>query len=197
MNIDFVNPEIKFYFSFQCPYSFMAWEMMKSLFKSSKVPIAPIEVGLFPTGNTKYHFREIWAEPRWKRLVEDAKSCGLTISRPEKYVSSINASRAIEAFGAANAPDYISSVFRAVFVARVEISLVNPLRLHLQSDGIDSSIFAAALENPETEKKAVSNTLLWGHNRIRMLPTIEFEDERLSGFIDKGSLERFLRAVLD
>ncbi len=197
MNIDFANPEIRFYFSFQCPYSFMAWEILKSLFKTSKVSIAPIETGLFPTGNTKYHFREIWGEPRWKRLIEDARSCGLNISIPDKYVSSINASRAIESFGAANVSDYITSVFRAVFMSRIEISLPNSLRLHLQSEGIDSSIFAAALEDPDTEKKALDNTLLWGHKRIRMIPTIELEDERLSGFIDKGSLERFLRGVLD
>ncbi len=197
MIINFANAEIRFFFSFQCPYSYMAWEMLKKMLKDSKVTLNPIEIGLTPPGNTKFHFREIWAEPRWRRLIVDADKTGIKISQPEKYVSAINASRAIEAFGNANAPDYISSVFRAVFLRRIDISIPASMKLHLQSEGLDSSILTHALEDPVSEQKANDRLLLWGHERIRMVPTIELDGERYSGYVDFSSLERFLRVVID
>ncbi|HAE37524.1 MAG TPA: hypothetical protein DCG57_02660 [Candidatus Riflebacteria bacterium] len=196
MKIDFNTPVIKFYFSFQCPYSYMAWEMLKKLL-SSKVGVAPIEIGLFPQSTSKFHYQDIWGEPRWNRLVKDAAKINLKISPPEKYVSSMVAARAIEAYGNIGAKDYITSVFRAVFFSRVDISLPNSLRLHLQSEGIDSSVLSAAIDNPDTEKKTADQQLLWGHERIRMVPTVELSDERYCGFIDQPGLERFLRAELD
>ncbi len=196
MNIDFKKPTIKFYFSFQCPYSYMTWEMLKVLL-GNKVSVAPIEIGLFPQSTSKYNYQDIWGEPRWNRLVKDAAKLNLKITPPGKYVSGITATRAIEAYGSMNAIDYITSVFRGVFFSRIDISRQNSLRLHLQSEGIDSSVLASALDNPATEKKANDQQLLWGHERIRMLPTVELGDERYSGFIDKPGLERFLRAELD
>ncbi|MBU1107482.1 MAG: DsbA family protein [Candidatus Riflebacteria bacterium] len=196
MIIDFKNPTIKFYFSFQCPYSYMAWEMLKKLL-SDKVSLAPIEIGLIPPSTSKFHYREIWAEPRWNRLVKDAEKINIRISQPDKYASGINAARAIEAYGSSNAKDYITSVFQAVFFRHLDISLQNSLRQHLQSEGIDSSVLSAALEDPETEKKANDQLLLWGHERIRMVPSIELDEERYCGFIDQSGLERFLRSVLD
>ena len=196
MNIAFNKPNIKFYFSFQCPYSYMTWEMLKSML-SNKVSIAPIEIGLFPQGTSKYNYQDIWAEPRWNRLVKDAAKLNLKITPPAKYVSGITAARAIEAYGNINAIDYVTSVFRGVFFSRIDISIQSSLRLHLQSEGIDSSILSSAVDNPATEKKANDQLLLWGHERIRMLPAVELGDERYCGFIDKPGLERFLRSELD
>lgn len=175
----------------------MAWEILKSILKNSRLLIQPIEIGLNPSGNTKFHFREIWGEPRWQRLITDAAALNLKMCKPEEYVSGINAARAIEAYGQTNAEDYISSVFKAVFLNRVDISIPNSLRLHLQADGIDSSILAAAIEDSKTAQKANDQSMLWGHERIRMLPTIEAGDERYCGFIDRASLERYLRALID
>lgn len=197
MNIDFNNPDIKFFFSFQCPYSYMTWELLKKLLKTSNASILPIEVGLFPTGNTKFHFRDVWAEPRWQRLIADAAKLDLIISKPINYVSGTNAASAIEAYGKANAEDYISSVFRGVFLARIDISLPNSLRMHLQSDGLDSSIFAAAIDNATSLKAAQEQQLLWGSKRLRQVPTIEYDEERYSGFMDTIGLERYLRSILE
>lgn len=197
MIINFTNAEIKFFFSFQCPYSYIAWEMLKKILKGSKITLNPIEIGIFPPSTTKFHFREIWARPRWERLIKDAEQAGVKITKPEKYVSSINASRGIEAFGAANAPDYITSVFKAFFFRRIDISIPISLRTHLQSEGLDSAILAQCLEDPGTEKAAQEKLLLWGHERIRMIPTIELDGERYSGYVDFASLERFLRPVMD
>lgn len=197
MNIEFFKPDLRFYFSFQCPYSYMAWEILKKLLKNSSSTIAPIEVGLFPTGTTKFHFREIWGEPRWNRLIEDAAKLGLRINAPTKYVSALNASRAIIAYGKANAEDYITSVFRAVFLTRTDISLPNSLRMHLQSEGLDSSVFATAIEDASTEKLAKEQQLFWGSRRLREVPVLEYDDERYSGYMEQSGLERYLRAILD
>jgi 2-hydroxychromene-2-carboxylate isomerase len=197
MIIDFKEPDIKFYFSFQCPYSFMAWEILSKILNKKNIKIAPIEIGNSPQGNTKYHFREIWGKPRWERLIKDADELGLKILQPKDYVSSLPATRAIEEYSKDNIFDYITSIFRAVFVTQVNISHVNSLRLHLQSEGLDSSIFADAQEKPETLALAKANQLLWGHERIRTIPTIQLEDERYSGLIDENGLTRFLRSILD
>ena len=197
MNIDFLNPDLRFYFSFQCPYSYIAWEILKKLLKNSKRSVAPLEVGLHATGSTKFHFREVWGEPRWQRLITDASAAGIRINKPEKYVSGLNAARAVEAYGKANAEDYITSVFRAFFLTGTDISLPTSLRMHLQSEGLDSSVFAAAIEDSSTEKLAHEQQLFWGTRRLREIPVIEHEDERYSGFMEPSGLERFLRAILD
>lgn len=197
MNIEFFKPDLRFYFSFQCPYSYMAWEILKKLLKNSERTLAPIEVGLFPPGNTKFHFREMWGPERWSRLMEDAGKIGLRLNPPKKFVSSLNASRAIIPYGKANAEDYISSVFRGVFIARTDISLPTSLRMHLQSEGIDSSVFAQAIEDSSTEKLAQEQVLFWGTRRLREIPVLEYEDERYSGFMEPSGVERFLRAILD
>ncbi|MDN5279266.1 MAG: hypothetical protein PWR01_3231 [Clostridiales bacterium] len=175
----------------------MTWEMLKTMLKNKQITVCPIEVGLFPPGNTKFHFREIWGDPRWNRLIQDADKLGLRISKLDKYVSSLFVSRAIEAYGSASAEDYISSVFRGVFLTGINISLPNSVRMHLQSEGLDSSIFATAIENPATEKKALDHQLLWGSKRLRQVPTLEYDSERYSGFMDSIGLERYLRAIVD
>jgi 2-hydroxychromene-2-carboxylate isomerase len=197
MKIDKKNPDLTFYFSFQCPYSYMVWHLLIKMLKKSELTVAPIEIGNSSPGNTKYHFREIWSDERWARLIEDGKKLGLRINQPSKYVSALQASRALEVYEGVEIIDYITSVFRGVFFTGVDISQANALRVHLQSEGIDSSGFSAALETPSTLKAAEENLLLWGHNRIRTVPTLEFENERYSGFIEESGLERYLRAILD
>ena len=112
MKIDKTNPDLTFYFSFQCPYSYMVWHLLLKLLKNSELTVAPIEIGYSSLGNTKYHFREIWSEERWARLIEDAKKLGLRMSQPSKYVSGLQAARALEVYNGSEIVDYISSVFR-------------------------------------------------------------------------------------
>ncbi len=196
MKIDYNNKDITFYFSFQCPYSYMSWVILQQVLKKQDIKIAPIEIGNEPTGSTKYHFRETWGKERWARIIEDAARLNIRISQPEKYVSSFYASRGMSAYTGKDLVDYITSIFRAVFLARVDISMTTSLRMHLQSEGIDSAKFATAIEDPSTEKLAKENLLLWGHNRIRTIPAIEYEKERLSGLINKRGVESFLRAII-
>ncbi len=197
MNITFNNADIRFYFSFQCPYSYISWELMKTILKDAKLTVQPINIGLNPPGNSKFHFREIWSEKRWQRLIADAKALEIPMSKPEKYVSDLTSARAIELYGPYNAEDYISSIFKGFFVNGVDISAPSALKYHLQADGIDSSIFSAAIEDVATEKAFNEQTLLWGHHRIRTIPTIECQDDRICGLIEKSPLERHLRSIMD
>jgi 2-hydroxychromene-2-carboxylate isomerase len=197
MNIDFSQSGIKFYFSFQCPYSYIAWELLKPLLKNKSTSVTPLEIGISHTGSTKFHFRDVWGEPRWKRLISDAKQHEIKLKPPKKYVTSILASRAITAYGKASCEDYISSVFRAVFVAGIDISIPSLLKIHLQSEGLDLSVFNEAIEDSRTEIEANDMQLLWGTRRLRQVPTLEYDQERYSGFIDKYGLERFLRTIND
>ena len=175
----------------------MAWELMKIVLKGTKLTMQPLAIGLNPPGNSKFHFREIWNSQRWQRLISEAESLKLKIHQPEKYVSDLTAARAIKAYGPLNAEDYITSVFRAFFSARIDISVFTALRPFLQSEGLDASILAAAIEDPTTEKDYDDQILLWGHERLRMLPTIECSEERFSGLIDKPGLERLLRSIIE
>ncbi|MGM0598512.1 MAG: DsbA family protein [Candidatus Rifleibacteriota bacterium] len=197
MQIDFSNPDLLFYFSFQCPYSYMAWEILKNLLAKESVKVAPIEIGLFPPGNNSLHYRKKWGKNRWERLTEDAAKLGLKLKKPEAYVSELYVSSAVEAYDSSSAIDYISSVFRAFFAAEINISAPKSLKVHLQSEGIDTNIFSEATADKKLTKKAEEKQLLWGTRRIRQVPTVEYNDERYSGFIDKGGIERFLRGLVE
>lgn len=175
----------------------MAWEILKTVLKNTRITVQPVNIGLNPPGNSKFHFREIWSSQRWQRLAADAAHFKLNIRQPEKYVSDLTAARAIAAYGALNAEDYITSVFRAFFSSGIDISIAASLRPFLQSEGLDSTILMSAIDNPDTEKAFNEQILLWGHERIRILPTIECGDERFCGLIDKPGLERLLRSIIE
>lgn len=198
MNIKFEDADLRFYFSFQCPYSYMTWEILKTLLKDTDLFVEPVEIGLFPLGNTKFHFREIWAEARWERLQEDAEKVGIKVfNQPREYSNSLYTARALNAYTGANAEDYISSIFRNFFSSNLNLAHASSIKTCLQSDGVDYNLFEAAIKDPETEARAVSMCHLWGTQRIRVLPTVEFDDCRYAGFIDRYGLERFLRALID
>jgi 2-hydroxychromene-2-carboxylate isomerase len=197
MQIDFSNPDLLFYFSFQCPYSYMTWEILKKILAKQAVKISPINIGLFPPGNNSLHYRKKWGENRWNRLKTDADKMDLKLEKPNGYVSELYAASPVEVFGKTNAIDYISSVFRAFFVAKVNISAPRSLKVHLQSEGIDTNIFSETISDEKMIKNAEEKQLLWGSKRIRQVPTVEYNNERYSGFIDRGGMERFLRGLID
>ena len=197
MKINFDSPDLRFYFSFQCPYSYILWGIMSKVLDKTKIKLAPINVGLTPTGTTKYHFRDIWSDERWERLSRDAEAIGIKISKPARIVSEISVSRALQYFPSEELPAYISSIFRAVFFAGIDISSRNKVRLHLQSESIDSSKFDDAQNDEKTKEKAEEHLLIWGHERLRIIPTIDNKGERYAGLIDSYGLERYIQDLLD
>jgi len=197
MKIDFVNPDLKFYFSFQCPYSYIAWTVLNKIVGETSIKVAPIEIGLEPSGKVRYHFRDLWSDERWEKLAEDASKLSIQLTRPTKIVSAISASRALQYFPLDETAAYVSSVFRAVFLTGIDISNKNKLRMHLQSESLDSSKFDDAQNDPSTLKRAEEQLLTWGHERVRMLPTLDNKGERYSGLIDAYGLERYIQDLLD
>lgn len=197
MKINFDLPDLKFYFSFQCPYSYIAWNVINKVLDKTHVTVAPINVGRMPPGNLKYHFRDIWSDERWENLSGDANKLLLKMSKPEKFVSELSVSRAISYYPSDEIPEYISSVFRAVFFTGIDISNNSKMRMHLQSESIDSSLFDDAQHDESTLAKAEEQLLIWGHERLRIVPTIDNKGERYAGLIDAYGLERYIQDLLD
>lgn len=197
MKLSFENSNINFYFSFQCPYSYIVWKTLCDLLQNNKdISVNPINIGLNPNGN-KYSFRELWDGQRWLKLSNEAKTKGIIISKPLKIVSENLAARCIKNYGVSSAEYYISTIFKAVFTSGIDISIPSNLRYFLQSEGNESSILSDAANDNETLTEYEKQTDLWGIKRIRLTPTIELGNERLSGLINKLQLENLLRPLIE
>ena len=198
MKISFDKSDINFYFSFQCPYSFIAWKLLCEILKNNeKITLNPINVGIAVDGWNRYSFMNLWGGERWLRLTREAKAVGIDISKPLNIVSEEMVARAIESYDASGAEYYISSVFKAEFISNIDISISNILRYYLQGEGNDSEIFIQALEDENTLIKYKNNIDLWGKKRIRLLPTIEIGKDRISGLVKQRQIEDFLRPLLE
>ena len=198
MKVSFENSNINFYFSFQCPYSYLAWiQLCKILKDNNKVSLNPIDVGIDSVGNNKYSYRDLWGGERWLRLSNEARKLGVSLSKPVKIVSENLTARSLEQFGSAGAEYYISSIFKAVFSTNIDISITSTLRYFLQSEGNDSELIVKACEDENTLIKAKANMDFWTKKRIRLLPTIEIGSERIAGFINKKQIEDLLRSIID
>ena len=198
LSFDNSNSNINFYFSFQCPYSFLAWIHLCNILKDiDTVTLKPLNIGIEAIGNNKYSFREYWGGERWLRLSKEAQSLGISISKPLKFVSEEIPAKSIPIYGAAGAEYYISSAFKAVFSSNIDISITNALRYFLQSECNDSELIIKASENPEYYKRHKEITELWTKNRIRLLPTIEIGKERISGYLTRKQIENLLRSIID
>jgi len=196
MKINFDSPDLKFFFSFQCPYSYIAWNVISKVLDKTSVTLAPINVGYMPPGNLKYHFRDIWSDERWAKLSGDANKLLLKMSKPEKFVSELSVSRAISNYAADEISEYISSVFSAVFFTGAGISSNSKLRMHLQSESVDSSPFDDAQHDESTLAKAEEQLMIWGHERLRIVPTIDNKGERYAGLIDASGFECYIQDLL-
>ena len=198
MKVSFENSNINFYFSFQCPYSYLAWIQLSKILKdNNKVSLKPINVGIEPIGNNRYSYRDLWGGERWLRLSNEARKFGVSLSKPVKIVSENLTSRSLEYFGPSGAEYYISSIFKAVFSSNLDISITSTLRYFLQSEGNDSELIVKACEDDNSLVKAKANIDLWCKKRIRLLPTIEIGSERIAGFINNKQIEDLLRLIID
>ena len=198
MRISFDKGDINFYFSFQCPYSFITWRLLSDILRDNeKVSLNPINIGIAIDGWNKYSYMNLWGGERWLRLSREAQSLGIKISKPLNIFNEELVARAIESYENTGAEYYISTVFKAVFISNLDISISNVIRYFLQSEGNDSDIFMEALGNENTLIKYKNNLDLWHKKRIRLLPTIEIGTDRISGFVKKRQIEDFLRPLLE
>lgn len=197
MIISFDSSDINFYFSFQCPYSYLTWvKLCNNLKDVDNVKVKPINIGLNPP-NKNFSYMECWGGERWLRLSNEAKQLGIIINKPLEIVSEEHTARSVESYGPANAEYYISTIFKAVFSNNLNIAITPTLRYFLQSEGNDSEVLVNACNDPNTLKTYNENIELWTKKRIRTLPTIEFSNERLAGFITNIQIEYVLRSITD
>ena len=192
------NCDINFYFSFQCPYSYLAWKQICDLLKDNdKITLNPINIGINPPSNNSFTYREYWGKPRWERIAKEANNLNIIIEEPEKIVSEEVAARAITSSEKSGVEYYISTIFKAVFSKKQDISISTLLRYYLQSEGIDSEIIVNASKEALTTDTYNKQTELWTQKRIRVLPTIEVQNERLAGFVTKRQIENLFRSIID
>ena len=192
------SSDVKFYFSFQCPYSFLAWKQICEIFKDNdKVTVKPINIGLNLQNNSSYSYREFWGKERWDRIIKEANNLGIVINKPLKFVSEDLAARCIQSYDIVSVEYYISSIFKAVFTSNLDISITSSLRYFLQSEGNDSEIIVEASKDSETLQKYQEQTELWRKNRIRVIPTVEVETDRVAGYITRRQFESLFRSLTD
>ena len=197
MILTFDSGDINFYFSFQDPYSYLAWVLLrKSLENLDTIKVKPINIGLNPASNN-FSYRNYWGGMRWLRLAKEAKLLGITINKPLEIVSEDLTARCIQDYGVSGSEYYITSIFKAEFANNTNISIAHILRYFLQSEGNDSEVLMKASNDQKTLDAYKEQINLWWKKRIRTIPTIEVGNERLSGFITQKQLDALLRSLTD
>lgn len=183
---------LTFYFDFTCPYSYIAWELLQRKRRQQPFQMKLIGIGPNPPGNPGLLGRELWCDARWAALHAIAEKLDFVINRPLVQASSQVALRGLDMYQGFGLTDYVSGVFKVLFRDNADISTSSELVEHLQANGIDTVPLLSALKEPETLKKVEDDALLWGHARIRTIPTLEFGNERLAGLFDQRAIENFL-----
>lgn len=183
---------LTYYFDFTCPYSYLGWELLERKRRQQAFPIKLTGIGPNPPGNPGLLGRELWCDSRWTELHAIAEQLGFVIKRPSVQASSQTALRGLSMYEGFGLTDYVSGVFKVLFRDNIDITTPKVLIEHLQSNGIDTMPLANALKDPGTLKKVEDDALLWGHLRIRTIPTLQFGDERLAGLFDQRAIDNFL-----
>ncbi|OQA05725.1 MAG: DSBA-like thioredoxin domain protein [bacterium ADurb.Bin374] len=183
---------LTFYFDFTCPYSYIAWELLQRKRRQQPFQMKLIGIGPNPPGNPGLLGRELWCDARWAALHAIAEKLDFVINRPSVQASSQVALRGLDMYEGFGLTDYVSGVFKVLFRDNADISTSSELVEHLQANGIDTVPLLSALKEPETLNKVEDDALLWGHARIRTIPTLEFGNERLAGLFDQRAIENFL-----
>jgi len=187
-----VAEPLTFYFDFTCPYSYLGWELMQKARRKRSFPMTLIGIGPNPPGNPNLLGRALWSDQRWSALQKLAEQLDITICKPAGKISSLIALRGLTVYEGSALPEYVSGVFRALFRDNIDISIPRSLVDNLQTNGIDPKPLARALMMPETLKKVEDDMFLWGHERIRTLPTLCYGQERLAGLFDQRGIENFM-----
>ncbi len=189
------RPTLLFYFDFLCPYSYIALELLRRTLDQKQLEVKYICPGLRAPG-VDVDERSFWQPDRWERIAKSAQKLGLTIRPPSPSANSVLVRRGLRKYDGIGLQEFISSVFKGVFTAGVDISKERLLIEFLQSDGADIKPLEAALNDPSTAMEAAEESKLWVTQRLRLLPTFCLSNERYGGIIDARGLENFLLRYL-
>ena len=186
---------LNFFFDFHCPYCYVAWNILSKSRQIIGDKISFKGVGLYPSANPRLHGRQIWSEQRWKLIFEMAAREGLEIRKPTREWSPLPLT-GLKAYTGISLNEYVTAVFKAVFQYDVDTSSIQKMTNHLQSEGVDPTPFSDVADDRAVRKKVKDDSLLWGHCRIRLLPTLEIDEERYSGLLDSRGVQNFLSNFL-
>jgi len=187
---------LKLYFDFYCPYCYMAWELLFKALKNRDIPMQLHGIGLNPPGNPLMHNRGIWSDQRWEQIKKQSEKLGLFVRKPQFMENSIIPTRGLSKYRGLGLREYVSGVFKAIFREGIDLAKSHSLIDFLQSDGVDVKPLNEALSDPATLEKVKEDTLLWGHDRIRMIPTFQVGDERYAGLVDERGLDNFINLMV-
>ncbi|MFZ2958122.1 MAG: DsbA family protein [Candidatus Ozemobacteraceae bacterium] len=189
--------QIRYYFDFLCPYSYIGWLFLKKALAGKNLSTALYAVGNIRPGDAGNGFHiPVNSSRRWEKLAERGKSLGIKIKGPPQCVSSFPARRGLLKYSGIAREDFIDGVFRAVFCDGLDIGNARILTNFLQTEGVDYIPMQETLADPQTEKLAEDVTSLWDVRRIRLLPTVEIGEDRYAGLIDARGLENLLARVI-
>lgn len=184
--------DVTFYFNFQCVYCYLAWVQLKKYLNNINASINFCEVSLSFEEQTEDTHPFDFNEKLWDILSDDAKSLGVLLNKPQKYVfpDLLNldfASLKNETF------DYLDALFEAFFVDSIDFSSFSDLNAYLTKKGLKPIL----KDNPQLGMESVKHNLaIWEQNSLRLLPTIEYGEARYAGFFAEKGLSRFLQTYL-
>ncbi|MBF0499682.1 MAG: DsbA family protein [Candidatus Riflebacteria bacterium] len=182
--------QIRFYFDFLCPYSYIGWLHFKQALSGKGLSTVFHAVG------SKGDSARFDAPSRWEKLTSRGKKLGVSINKPRSGIDSAAARRGMACCTDITREVYIDAVFRAVFQENVDISNGQTLIDFLQKEGVDHAPLQKALDDPQSLKFADDAASLWETRHLELLPTIEIGEDRYAGIIDGRGLENLLARVI-
>lgn len=193
----FVSEEqIRFYFDFLCPYSYIAHLHLQRVLKDRNLLFAAYAVGLQnPMPNAPLALPN--DDPaRWEKLRKRADPLGITIKGPPGAIDSLLARRGVLRYQGLSRQEYVDGVFKAVFRDHIDINNEKSLSSYLQAEGVDIHPLLSALADDSTQGMCDDVAKLWELRRLRIIPTIEIGEERAAGLIEPRGLENLLARVI-
>ncbi|MDD3001724.1 MAG: DsbA family protein [Candidatus Riflebacteria bacterium] len=185
MIIDYIQPDAKFFFSFQCPYSYLSWELLRKKMENCSGKIAPI--GLSVMGSPLTSYLEFWSEMRWQKLATYGKELGIIIKKPAVYYDSSLANSFVNLNNSKHIEPYISCLFKAVFADNINISNSQTLFDYLNKNGVSCDL------NHDNNPAPIDSVV----KELRMLPTIKVSNDDLIGLVTESVFSRMLKHHLD
>ena len=188
--------QIRFYFDFLCPYSYIAHLHLQRLLKDRNLSFAAYGVGLQnPMPGAPLALPND-SQARWEKLSKRAQPLGITIKGPPGAIDSLLARRGLLRYQGISRQEYVDGVFKAVFRDHIDINNTKALSNYLQAEGVDINPLHAALADESTQGMCDDVAKLWEVRRLRMVPTIEIGEERACGLVEPRGLENLLARVI-
>ena len=199
MKIDFNKFNIEYYFSFNNPYSYLAWVSLRKIMRKSSSGLIPFELSA-ANKDRQSTYMDYWNDSRWKNISDLGNEIEVIIKPPKENKQGIdNLIRAINKSNEQLLERFITSVFKANFEASIDISNDESLFSFLSNDGFSSQEIDKLFSDHSDNKEKISMDSLskWESEKIRMLPTIKIGEERFIGYSNNRNFIKILSPLID